>query len=265
MKKSPMLEQIHVELMQRQILKLRIIGITPYVYHALSERSSEELLVPKMKSKKRVDREKKPRHQILEEYVESTYRDARRTDTYLYLPGRHPKAAMVEAAYISPGTASKASVRKAVWIKADNHVDHLKMYGTPMMFLAPVKNSGISQTTDIRTRAILPEWCADLTVEYYDSLISKQAVINLLSNAGDVMGCGDWRPQKSGGAFGRFRIVEDSSEEAYARIQSTGGYQAQYDALHAEMPSAYDDFSDRMIVKWMEAHGYSTDRITSAA
>ena len=134
-----------------------------------------------------------------------------------------------------------------------------------MMFLAPVRNSGISQTPDIRTRAILPEWCADLTVEYYDSLISEQAVINLLANAGDVMGCGDWRPQKSGGAFGRFRIVEDSSEEAYARIQSTGGYQAQYDALHAEMPSAYDDFSDRMIVKWMEAHGYSTDRITSAA
>lgn len=54
----------------------------------------------------------------------------------------------------------------------------------------------------IRIRPMVPTgWSATFTVEYDESIVNRQAVIQALTEAGALIGLGDWRPK-----FGRFTV-----------------------------------------------------------
>lgn len=57
----------------------------------------------------------------------------------------------------------------------------------------------------IRTRAILKEWRANVTVHYLPSLLNKSDIAAFFETAGSIVGLGDWRPK-----FGRFTVSEVS-------------------------------------------------------
>lgn len=64
----------------------------------------------------------------------------------------------------------------------------------------------VGMGTDLRYRAEFSAWAATVEVEFDDTLISAEQLVNLLNRAGFSVGVGDWRPEKDGD-HGRFEVV----------------------------------------------------------
>lgn len=67
---------------------------------------------------------------------------------------------------------------------------------------AVVQHQGI-----IRNRPRLDEWMATFEIDYEEALVSEEVIVEILKDAGNRIGVGDYRPQRSG-PFGRFALVE---------------------------------------------------------
>jgi hypothetical protein len=62
-----------------------------------------------------------------------------------------------------------------------------------------------------RFRPEFPEWSAILSIQYNPTLIAPEHIVNLLNHAGFHVGIGDWRPEKSGAGFGRYKVAGDAT------------------------------------------------------
>jgi hypothetical protein len=60
-------------------------------------------------------------------------------------------------------------------------------------------------STDLRYRAELLGWEADVKVKFNADVLSAEQVVNLLKISGFSVGLGEWRPQKSG-EYGTFDV-----------------------------------------------------------
>ena len=70
-----------------------------------------------------------------------------------------------------------------------------------------VKVGGISKVADIRYRAQIEDWEADIPVKYVSSVMSLEQVINLFNLGGFACGVGEWRNEKNG-IFGAFHVAK---------------------------------------------------------
>lgn len=87
------------------------------------------------------------------------------------------------------------------------------LYGTPQLRMDVVRSADMKKTPDIRTRAFLPKWGAEIEVQYIIPQLSALAVVTLLCNAGVLIGIGDFRQEKGKGSFGCFRVVGDGEDD----------------------------------------------------
>ena len=69
-----------------------------------------------------------------------------------------------------------------------------------------VRSADMNKTPDVRTRAYLPQWCAEVTVKYVVPTLSAHSIVSLLSNAGTIVGIGDFRQEKGRGSYGTFAV-----------------------------------------------------------
>ncbi len=212
---------------------LVIVGTTPLLLNRLSEKARRQLLMPSPR-KNQAERAGSLKHDPLEEYRSSVYRtkgdDA---GTRICFPGGGVRRAIATAALDTPG-ATKAQVGRLVKVLEYD----LEVYGVPKISCMIVRMADVKRTPDVRTRAILPKWCADLTVQFAHPVFKERAVLNLLATAGDFVGIGDGRPEKGSSlTFGCFRITTADDPEVIA-IKAEGGREAQDEAL--ESPTAYD-------------------------
>lgn len=67
----------------------------------------------------------------------------------------------------------------------------------------------MNKTPDIRTRAFLPRWCAEVDIAFVTPTLSVHSVVSLLSNAGVIVGIGDFRQEKGRGSYGCFSVHGD--------------------------------------------------------
>jgi hypothetical protein len=102
----------------------------------------------------------------------------------------------------------------------------------------------MARSSDIRTRAILREWAATVSITFVSPNLNETGVANLLAAAGMVVGIGDWRPEKGKGNYGQFRIASQDDEE-FLRIVKSGGREAQDAALEA--PTSFDQETDELL------------------
>lgn len=58
----------------------------------------------------------------------------------------------------------------------------------------------------MRMRPIFPEWGAEFDISFYDDLFKQSELDQVLRVAGDMIGLGDWRPEKYG-KYGRYEVV----------------------------------------------------------
>lgn len=225
-------------------LEVAIVGTSPFVYNAMSQKAWHELLMPSPK-KNAAERAANLKHDPFSEYRGSVY--VNREDdqpTRLNFPSVAFKKAMASAAIDIPG-AAKAQIGRLVWVAGER----TNMYGVPRIYCAIVRSSDMARTPDVRTRAILPEWACRVSLRYMQPILKEQTIANLLAAAGFTQGVGDGRQQKGSLSFGQFRICSLDDPD-YVRICKAGTRKAQDEAL--ENPVAYDEETERLLAWFVE-------------
>jgi len=71
------------------------------------------------------------------------------------------------------------------------------------------RRGGRNKTPDVRHRPEYINWSCELLVQFDESQITPESIINLLNNAGFMSGIGDWRPSspKSSGTHGMYKVT----------------------------------------------------------
>jgi hypothetical protein len=205
--------QIH-ELKQGEV-KLRMIGQTPLYFNSMGSKAMRDLLAG---SRKKTAADKQNiKHNPEVEYRETMY-TKKDGDTALYFPAAGVKGAMATAALETEGI-KKTSVQRLIFLPQSN----IQIWGKPYMKMDIVRSADMNRTPDVRTRAYLPEWCSEITIRYVTPTLSKNGIISLLANAGQIVGIGDFRQEKGRGSFGTWTVasaekMSDWQQETWDRI-----------------------------------------------
>lgn len=191
---------VEVPVLEQHVLRLHIIGTQPLFQNRMSKKVKEGLLVG---SRKKTAAERlRIKHDPLQEFRDSAEVLAEPGPAALGIRTMAIKRALRSAAVDTPG-AKGAQVDRSVFIPGD----HFPLYGVPFLRMDPMRCKDINKTPDIRTRAFLPRWGAEIELHYVSPNLSAAAVVNLLCNAGVLVGIGDSRQEKGKGSFGSFRVV----------------------------------------------------------
>lgn len=234
------LETIEVEPLKVGSMTIWIKGITPLICNRMAAKAKRELLFPRGRLSKG-DRDNRLKHDPLAEYRDSVTIRHGAGPTKLVFPAPAVKGSMATAALETKGT-NKTQIGRLVWVKGYS----LDLYGVPQMMMAIVRSADMNKTPDVRTRAILPEWCMSVTILFVKPQLNEKAILQLLSNGGIIVGLGDFRQEKGKGNFGQYQIVQEAECKT---IVKTGGYKAQEEAL--KNPTFFDADTDELLA-WFE-------------
>lgn len=186
-----------------QHLKIVVVGDSPLICHAWSEKAKRQMLDKQMKKAKSAKAAKDP----VADFCESLY-------------WLSPKPATPTEADVAQGTFGFPCVAfKAAAVGACRFSDGIKMTeargafhvvgefaeidGTPTPREDMVRIA--MGTADIRFRGEFKTWMTELTVDYNASVLSPEQIVNLFNLAGFGVGVGEWRPEKDG-SYGRFHV-----------------------------------------------------------
>jgi hypothetical protein len=216
--------EITVQPLKQAMIKLRIIGTTPLFQNRMASKAKQQLLVGGQK-KGKADRAS------IKHSPEQEYRDSAEIlpdgPTALGLNVVAIKAAMSTAALETPGL-TKTSAQRLLFMPGS----FAPLYGTPQLRMDVVRSADINRTPDVRTRCFLPIWGAEIEIRYIVPQLSASSVVNLLCNAGVLIGVGDFRQEKGKGSFGSFRVLGEGEKDAeWDELIAKHGRKAQLGAL----------------------------------
>lgn len=230
--------EITITPLRRGGVTLRIVGTTPLFQNRMAKKAKEQLLVGG--GRKTKAERANIKHDPLREFRDSAEIQPD-GPTRLGLRVTAVKGAMATAALETP-KLSKASVQRLLFMPGE----FVPLYGTPQLRMDVVRSTDINKTPDIRTRVFLPQWGAEITIQYIVPQLSATAVVSLLCNAGVLIGVGDYRQEKGRGAFGLFRVLgEGESDPEWDDLIANHGRQAQ-DAALADPAYANAETSELM-------------------
>lgn len=219
-----------------------VLGKTPIILHRMSEKVVNEFLLPKGK-KTAADKANSLKHNPYQEFRDAPYTSSDpNSDTFICHLATSFKKAIAGAALDIPG-ATKSQISRLLWVEGER----IPIYGIPKLHMSITRSSDINHTPDVRTRCIIPEWAAVVTVRYMIPVLNETVVANLFAAAGMIQGIGDWRPQKGSGTFGQFELVSDN--EKFRSIITNCGRAAQIEAM--ENPQPYDDETAELLT-WFD-------------
>lgn len=172
-------------------MEVTLVGDSPLICHAWSEKAKRQMLDKQMKKAKTAKEAKDPER----DYKESLYEHP---DGGHGFPCVAFKSAAVGACRFSDGI-------KMTEARGAFHVvgELAKINGEPSMREDMVR-VGMG-TADIRYRGEFKEWSVKLLVSYNADALSPEQIINLFNIAGFGVGVGEWRPEKDG-SYGRFHV-----------------------------------------------------------
>lgn len=170
--------------------QLRIVGDSPLITHAWSQKAKQMMLDKQMKRGKQAKEAKDP----IQDYEDSIYR---LPDGGCGFPAVGIKACAVRGA--------KALGMVMADIRAAFHIegDLLRIDGEPRMREDMVR-VGMG-TADIRYRAEFVDWSIVLPIKFNARTVSLEQIVAMLDAGGFGTGIGEWRPEKDG-QFGRFHV-----------------------------------------------------------
>lgn len=239
--------EIRVTPLRRGTTKLRIIGVTPLFQNRMANKVKQGLLVGTKKKTKAERVEIK--HYPLQEFRDSA-EIIPHGPTALGLRVTAVKAAMCSAALETAGL-TKTSAQRLLFMPGDLTA----LYGTPYLRMDVVRNADMGRTPDIRTRAFLPKWGAEIEIQYIVPQLSVSSIVSLLCNAGVLIGVGDFRQEKGKGGFGAFRVIGEGEDDGeWNDLVKNHGRAAQESALEAP------EYADRDTVDLMEFYVGETER-----
>lgn len=208
-------EIIEIRPIQIRKATIHIVGDTPLIMHAWSEKAKREMLEKQMKvTKTKAKDAKNP----VEDFIRSMYwltpmptdmtedgfHTAIDNGARFGFPVTAFKQAAISAAYRMGWAKDKMSMRGAFFIDGDeNQMLEIKSDG-PIMREDMVK-VGMG-TADIRYRGEFRNWSADINISFNENgQYSLEQIINIINAGGYVCGVGEWRPERDG-QYGMFHV-----------------------------------------------------------
>ena len=201
-------DTLQIDALKQGRVTLRMIGTTPFYFNAMSAKAKRDLLIGG--GKKTAAQKKELKHNPEREFRDSIHRmyDG---PTLLGFPAPGVKAAMAEAA-LETKSVTKASANRLIFMPEQK----VKIWGKPYLKMDVVRSADINRTPDIRTRAFLPRWCAEVDIAFVTPTLSVHSIVSMLSNAGVIIGIGDFRQGKGKGSYGTFTVHGDDMGDAQA-------------------------------------------------
>lgn len=201
-------EVIEIRPIEIKKVTIRIVGDTPLIMHAWSEKAKCMMLEAQMGIAKGKKKEAKnpaddfirsmywltpmPEDGTMESFEEAVANGAR-----FGFPVTAFKQAAISAAYRMGWAKDKMSMRGAFFIDSDENGMIEIHSDTPEMREDMVK-VGMG-TADIRYRGEFKNWYADLTISYNaNGQYSLENIVNIINAGGYVCGVGEWRPERDG-------------------------------------------------------------------
>ena len=209
-------EIIEIRPIQIRKATIHIVGDTPLIMHAWSEKAKREMLEKQMKvTKTKAKDAKNP----VEDFIRSMYwltpmptdmtedgfHTAIDNGARFGFPVTAFKQAAISAAYRMGWAKDKMSMRGAFFIDGDeNQMLEIKS-DAPIMREDMVK-VGMG-TADIRYRGEFRNWSADINISFNENgQYSPEQIVNIINAGGYVCGVGEWRPERDG-QYGMFHVT----------------------------------------------------------
>lgn len=230
---------LHIDALKQGRVTLRMIGTTPFYFNAMSAKAKRSLLIGG--GKKTAAEKKEIKHDPEQEFRDSVYRQPT-GETLLCFPAPGVKGAMATAALETPGV-TKTSVQRLIFLPQSK----INIWGKPLLKMDVVRSADMNKTPDVRTRAYLERWCAEVDIAFVTPTLSVHSIVSLLSNAGVVCGIGDFRQEKGKGSFGTFAVAgEDMGDWQETWDEVTQDARASQEAAMSAPVYADDETADLM-------------------
>ena len=209
MNAKPEHAQIELPPLNLEVIEVTLIGDTPLISHAWSEKAKREMLDKQMKVAKPAKEAKDP-HQ---DFEQSLYRIE--GGGYGF-PSVAFKAAAVTACTSVAGI-TKVAARQAFHVMGTQaavrgafngtlmRMDLVRILGAKPEMREDMVRVGMG-TADIRYRGQFWPWHATVRVRFNRNVLSAAQIVNLFNTAGFGVGVGEWRPEKDG-QFGMFHAA----------------------------------------------------------
>lgn len=187
---STLTGEIEIPPIEIKTFVLRIVGDSPLICHAWSQKAKQEMLDKQMGKARGKKEPKDPAR----DYQDAFYRLDDGTPAF---PTIAFKAAAVNASRQVDGL-------KMTFLRGAFHTvgELVAIEGVPRMREDAVK---IQMTSDLRYRPEFAEWAVNLAVRLNTRALTVQQLIHLFNQAGFSAGVGEWRPERNG-AFGMFHV-----------------------------------------------------------
>lgn len=205
-KKSEEVIGVAIPEIEIQELTMKIVGDSPLIVHAWSEKAKKMMLDAQMKkaSKGREVRDPfaefcdslywlsdRPENPTMEDIQKATFG----------FPTVAFKSAAIDAGYQQGVIPKKTTARGAFHLTGDFAI----IDGEVNMREDMVRLSGPGRAADFRYRGEFKDWSTLLHVRYNKNAISAEQIVNLMNVGGFACGVGEWRPGKNG-SFGMFHV-----------------------------------------------------------
>lgn len=202
-----------------QLMEVTVIGDSPLIVHAWSEKAKREMLDKQMKKAKGAKEAKDPKA----DFDASLYRLA---DGGHGFPSIGFKAAAVTAGTSVAGL-TKIAARQAFHILGEDVDVKGAFDGTSarnnlvrivgkLSMREDMVRVGMG-TADLRYRGEFADWHARLLVRYNANVLSESQILNLINVAGFAVGVGEWRPERDG-MSGMFHVATESDMKALEAV-----------------------------------------------
>lgn len=201
-------EVIEIRPIEVKKVTVRVVGDTPLIMHAWSEKAKRMMLEAQMGIAKGKKKEvKNPADDFIrsmywltpmpEDGTMESFEEAIASGARFGFPVTAFKQAAISAAYRMGWAKDKMSMRGAFYIDSDENGMIEIHSDTPEMREDMVK-VGMG-TADIRYRGEFKNWYADLTISYNaNGQYSLENIVNIINAGGYVCGVGEWRPERDG-------------------------------------------------------------------
>jgi hypothetical protein len=209
-------EVLEIRPIEIQKVNIRIVGDTPLIMHAWSEKAKRMMLDAQMGLAK--GKKKEPKNPVEdfirsmywltdmpEDMTEEAFNEAISNGARFGFPVTAFKQAAISAAYRMGWAKDKVSLRGAFFIDSDEN-GMIEIHSDAPKMREDMVKVGMG-TADIRYRGEFANWYADMTISYnMNGNYSLENIMNIINAGGYICGVGEWRPEKDG-QYGQFHVA----------------------------------------------------------
>lgn len=207
-----------------------IVGDTPLITHAWSEKARKQMLDKQVGAVKTAKKEPRNPEQ---DFVDSLYKMPQ--EGVYGFPAMGIKNCLLSAAHKEKGIA-RSTVQAALWIDSEIvatrpalagavcNMPLIRIYGAPPQMREDMVKIGsaMNKTSSLAYRSEFPIWAMRVTGKFNIGTLQPHQLAFLFSEAGTAYGIGEWRNERRG-LFGAFHMANAAEEEAWEAFAAGTG------------------------------------------